>query len=40
MLEQFIYVFAINPNAAKNQKIFKELLNYGKIASYNLTNYC
>jgi hypothetical protein len=33
MLERFICVFAINPNMAKNQKIFKELLNYGKIAA-------
>jgi len=33
MLERFICVFAINPNTAKNQKIFKELLNYGKIAA-------
>ena len=33
MLERFICMFAINPNTAKNQKIFKELLNYGKIAA-------
>jgi hypothetical protein len=33
MLVRFICMFAINPNTAKNQKIFKELLNYGKIAA-------
>jgi len=33
MLEQFMCRFAINPNSAKNQKIVKELLNYGKIAA-------
>lgn len=33
MLERFMCVFAINPNTAKNQKIVKELLNYGKIAA-------
>jgi hypothetical protein len=32
MLERFMSVFAINPNTAKNQKIVKELLYYGKIA--------
>jgi len=26
-------VFAINPNTAKNQKLVKELLDYGKIAA-------
>jgi len=26
-------VFAINPYTAKNQKIVKELLDYGKIAA-------
>jgi hypothetical protein len=26
-------MFAINPNTAKNQKIVKELLDYGKIAA-------
>jgi len=26
-------VFAINPNTPKNQKIVKELLDYGKIAA-------
>ena len=40
MLERFMSMFAINPNTPKNQKIFKELLNYGKIAAQNLTNYC
>jgi len=33
MLDQFICRFAINPNSAKNQKIFKELLDLGKIAA-------
>ena len=33
MLERFICMFAINPNTAKNQKIVKELLDYGKIAA-------
>lgn len=33
MLERFMCMFAINPYSAKNQKIVKELLNYGKIAA-------
>lgn len=33
MLERFMCVFAIDPNTAKNQKIVKELLDYGKIAA-------
>jgi hypothetical protein len=33
MLERFMCVFAINPNTPKNQKIVKELLDYGKIAA-------
>jgi hypothetical protein len=33
MLERFICMFAINPNTPKNQKIVKELLDYGKIAA-------
>lgn len=33
MLERFMCMFAINPNTPKNQKIFKELLNYGTIAA-------
>lgn len=33
MLNRFMCVFAINPNTSKNQKIVKELLDYGKIAS-------
>jgi hypothetical protein len=33
MLERFMCRFAINPNTAKNQKIVKELLDYGKIAA-------
>lgn len=33
MLERFICMFAINPHTAKNQKIVKELLDYGKIAA-------
>jgi hypothetical protein len=33
MLERFMCRFAINPNTAKNQKIVKELLDYGKIAT-------
>ena len=33
MFERFICMFAINPNTTKDQKIFKELLNYGKIAA-------
>jgi len=33
MLERFMSRFAINPHTAKNQKIVKELLNYGKIAA-------
>jgi len=33
MLERFMYMFAVNPNTAKNQKIVKELLDYGKIAA-------
>jgi hypothetical protein len=31
MVERFMCMFAINPNNAKNQKIGKELLEYGKI---------
>jgi len=33
MIEQFISRFAINPHTVKNQKIIKELLEYGKIAA-------
>ncbi|MCK9641472.1 MAG: transposase [Prolixibacteraceae bacterium] len=33
MLERFMCMFAINPNTPKNQKIFKELLIYGRIAA-------
>jgi hypothetical protein len=33
MLERFMCMFAINPNTAINQKIVKELLDYGKIAA-------
>lgn len=33
MLQRFMCRFTINPNTAKNQKIVKELLDYGKIAS-------
>ena len=33
MLERFMCMFAINPNSPKNQKIVKELLDYGKIAA-------
>lgn len=33
MLERFMCRFAINPNTPKNQKIVKELLDYGKIAA-------
>ena len=33
MLKRFMYMFAINPNTPKNQKIVKELLDYGKIAA-------
>jgi len=33
MLERFMCRFAIDPNTAKNQKIVKELLDYGKIAA-------
>ncbi|MBN1463783.1 MAG: transposase [Paludibacteraceae bacterium] len=33
MLERFMCLFAINPNTTKNQKIVKELLDYGKIAA-------
>ncbi|MEI6680420.1 MAG: hypothetical protein WCL21_17555 [Mariniphaga sp.] len=33
MLERFMGVFGINPNTSKNQKIFKELLIFGKIAA-------
>ncbi len=33
MLERFMCMLAINPYSAKNQKILKELLNYGKIAA-------
>jgi len=33
MLQRFMCMFAINPNTAKNQKIVKELLDYGKIAA-------
>jgi hypothetical protein len=33
MLERFMCMFAINPNALKNQKILEELLNYGTIAA-------
>lgn len=33
MLDRFMLMFAINPHSAKNQKIVKELLDYGKIAA-------
>jgi len=33
MINRFMSVFAINPNTTKNQKIVKELLDYGKIAA-------
>ena len=33
MLDRFMCMFAINPNTPKNQKIVKELLDYGKIAA-------
>ena len=33
LLERFMCMFAINPYSAKNQKIVKELLDYGKIAA-------
>lgn len=33
MIERFMCMFAINPNTTKNQKIVKELLEYGKIAA-------
>ena len=33
LLERFFYVFAINPNSAKNQRKIKELYNYGLIAA-------
>jgi len=33
MLERFMCMFAINPNTPKNQKIVKELPEYGKIAA-------
>jgi len=33
MLERFMCMFAINPNTPKNQKIVKELMDYGKIAA-------
>jgi len=33
MPERFMWLFAINPNTPKNQKIVKELLDYGKIAA-------
>jgi hypothetical protein len=33
MLQRFMCRFAINPNTPKNQKIVKELLDYGKIAA-------
>lgn len=33
MLERFMCMFGINPYSAKNQKIVKELLDYGKIAA-------
>lgn len=33
MLERFMCRFAINPHTVKNQKIVKELLDYGKIAA-------
>lgn len=33
MLERFMCRFAINPYTAKNQKIIKELLDFGKIAA-------
>jgi len=33
MLKRFMCMFAINPYSAKNQKIVKELLYYGKIAA-------
>ena len=33
VLERFMCMFAINPNTQKNQKIVKELVDYGKIAA-------
>ena len=33
LLDRFICKFAINPNTAKNQKIYRELINWGKIAA-------
>ncbi len=33
LLERFMCRFTINPNTAKNQKIVKELLDFGKIAA-------
>lgn len=33
MLNRFICKFAINPNTAKNQKNYRELMNWGKIAA-------
>lgn len=33
MLERFKCRFAINPNTAKNQKIVKGLMDFGKIAT-------
>ncbi len=33
MLDRFMCMFAINPHSTKNQKIIKELLDYGKIAA-------
>ena len=33
MLERFMFMFAINTNTPKNQKIVKEILEYGKIAA-------
>lgn len=33
MLERLMCKFAINPNTAKNQKMVKELLDFGKIAA-------
>ena len=33
LLDRFLSVFAINPNAAKNQQKIKELYTYGLIAA-------
>jgi hypothetical protein len=33
ILDRFICRFAINPNTAKNQKIYRELMDWGKIAA-------